>query len=38
MIDMLINGLMLTGIMVVGAVTFFFVVVGLIHGVFSASE
>jgi hypothetical protein len=38
MIDMLINGLMLTGIMVVGAVTFFFVVVGLIHGVFSVTE
>jgi hypothetical protein len=38
MIDMLINGLMLTGILVVGALTFFFVVVGLIHGVFSASE
>jgi hypothetical protein len=38
MIDMLINGLMLTGIMVVGAVTFFFVVVGLIHSVFNFSE
>jgi hypothetical protein len=35
---MLINGLMLTGIMAVGAVTFFFVVVGMIHAVFNFSE
>jgi hypothetical protein len=38
MIDIIVNGLMLTGIMAVGALTFFFVVVALLHGVFSASE
>ena len=38
MIDIIVNGLMLTGILFVGALTFFFTVVALLHGLFGWAE